>query len=621
MVTGVTGALVLLATSGSDEYGQTACWPVDSNGTPTLSLAARRAIREHRRIVESPPAPPPGLGQSPSNVIACPVFVDGRLLGAFSVQMTGRADTQQRAALQVFAWGAAWLEILLRSQAVAAEGRLQVLVEGVAQGVNQKPSRESATAVANTLASQLGCERVTIGFTKGQDIEIGAMSNTARIEEKNNLVRTIVQAMHESVDQDISIMVPLMPEHKTLVTDAHDRLAELGGGVVCTVPLTHHDQCVGALTLERTAGRSFDMATLELCESVASIVGPVLDSKRQEQRPLLAKLGSTLHGHLRSLFGPGHLLLKTGMAVSVAVLLLLSLVHGDYRVDGKARLEGTTQRVVVAPYDGFLAEAPVRAGDIVQQGQLLCRLDDRDLVLERAKWSGERAQHLKSQREALGNHERTEISLTRSRLEQAEAELALVEEKLARTRVTAPLSGIVVSGDLSQSLGMPLERGQALFEIAPLDSYRIMLEVDERDVGHVAPGQRGRLALSGSPHEIHPFTVQRILPVSTAADGRNFFQVEASLEENGEALRPGMLGVGKIDAGEHRLIWLWTHKLVDWLRPPIPCGTGCPVCVPHWVAMRVFSGRISVARSGTPCITVSPGAVTDSRQADTCSSA
>ncbi|MDX2457830.1 MAG: HlyD family efflux transporter periplasmic adaptor subunit [Gammaproteobacteria bacterium] len=566
MVTGVTGALVLLSTSESDDYGPIACWPADSGATPTLSQAAQRAIQEHRRIVDTPPAPPLGIGHPASDFVACPVFVDGQLLGAFAVRMTGRAGPQQRAALQVFSWGAALLEILLRSQAAAAEGRLQTLVEVIAQAVNQKTCRESATAVANVLASQLDCTRVTIGFIKGQDFEIAAMSNTARIEEKNNLVRAIVQAMHESVDQDASIMVPLMPEHNAPVTDAHDRVAELGGGVVCTVPLTHHDQCVGALTLERAAGRDFDMETLELCESVASIVGPVLDSKRQEQRSLLARLGASLRGQLSRLFGPGHLLLKTAMAVSAGVLLLLSLVQGDHRIDARSRLEGTTQRVVVAPYDGFLAEAPVRAGDIVEQGQLLCRLDDRDLKLERAKWSGERAQHLKARREALGNHERTEISLTKSRLEQAEAELAMVEEKLARTRVTAPLSGIVVSGDLSQSLGIPLERGQVLFEVAPLDSYRIMLEVDERDIGYVKAGQQGRLALSGSPHETHLFTVERILPVSTAADGKNFFQVEASLKEDSETLRPGMLGIGKIDAGEHRLIWLWTHKLTDWLR-------------------------------------------------------
>jgi len=566
MVTGVTRGLVLLTTAESVGYAPTACWPADSNTSSTLSLAAQKAIREHRRIVESPQTSVANADVPAAHIVAYPVFVDGRLLGAFSVEMTARAEPQQRAAQQVFTWGTTYLEILLRSQAAAAEGRLQTLVEVTAQAVNHKTYRESATAVANAIASRLDCARVTIGLTTGQDIEIAAMSKTVRIEEKTNLVRTIVQAMHESVDQDISIMVPVTPEFSAMVTDAHGRLAELGGGVVCTVPLMHHDRCVGALTLERAAGCNFDRETVELCESIASIVGPVLDSKRQEQRPLLAKLGSSLHGHLYKLIGPGHLVVKTGMAVISAVLLILCLVQGDYRIDAKARLEGTTQRVVVAPYDGFLAEAPMRAGDIVKQGQLLCRLDDRDLKLERAKWSGERAQHRKAQREALGNHDRTEISLSKTRLEQAEAELALVEEKLARTRVTAPLSGIVVSGDLSQSLGVPLERGQVLFEVAPLDSYRIMLEVDEREVGYVAPGQQGRLALSGSPHEIHPFTVERILPVSTAADGKNFFRVEASLKEDSEALRPGMLGIGKIHAGEHRLIWLWTHKLVAWLR-------------------------------------------------------
>jgi hypothetical protein len=41
------------------------------------------------------------------NIVACPVYVDGQLLGAFSVGLAVRADPQQRAALQVFSRGAA----------------------------------------------------------------------------------------------------------------------------------------------------------------------------------------------------------------------------------------------------------------------------------------------------------------------------------------------------------------------------------------------------------------------------------------------------------------------------------------------------------------------------------
>ena len=178
------------------------------------------------------------------------------------------------------------------------------------------------------------------------------------------------------------------------------------------------------------------------------------------------------------------------------LLLFLAIASGDFRIDAEAKLEGRVQRVVVAPFDGYIAEAPARAGDIVEEDQLLARLEDRDLKLEHAKWSGERAQLLKSQREALAKHERAEHSILHARREQAEAELALAEEKLARTRLRAPLAGIVVSGDLSQSLGAPIERGEVLFEVAPLDAYRIMLQIDERDIAHVQPGQRGELALS-----------------------------------------------------------------------------------------------------------------------------
>jgi len=93
-----------------------------------------------------------------------------------------------------------------------------------------------------------------------------------------------------------------------------------------------------------------------------------------------------------------------------------------------------------------------------------------------------------------------------------------------------------------------------------------MLEIDEREVAYVHTGQQGKMVLSGLPHERHGFTVERILPVSIAVEGRNVFRIEASLGKHTDQLRPGMLGVGKIDAGSRKLIWIWTHKVVDSLR-------------------------------------------------------
>ena len=503
----------------------------------------------------------------PSDVVACPIMVDGRLIAVVSFEMTARAQAKQRAALQVLTWGIAWLELLARDWAGSAAGRLGIVVETIARAVAHDTCKAAAIAVVNELARQLNCERVTIGFRDGQDMKVMAMSNTASLEERANLVRAVAAAMNEAVDQDKLVVLPVADNDQGVLVRAHEQLrAQFGADAICTMPFSHNGEVLGALSIERNRKRTFDTQTLALCETVAAVVGPILQIKRDAHLPGLVKLRNAWRRQLAKLAGRGHLSLKTGIVAVAGLVLFLAFARGDFRIDAEAQLEGKVQRVVVAPFDGYIAEAPARAGDIVERDQLLARLEDRDLKLEHAKWSGERAQLLKSQREALAKHERAEISILHARREQAEAELALAEEKLARTQLKAPLAGIVVSGDLSQSLGAPIERGEVLFEVAPLDAYRIMLEIDERDIAHVQPGQRGELALSGLPHQRHAFSVERILPVSTAQDGGNFFRVEARLADPADSLRPGMAGVGKIDAGERRLIWIWTHGLTDWLR-------------------------------------------------------
>ena len=153
-----------------------------------------------------------------------------------------------------------------------------------------------------------------------------------------------------------------------------------------------------------------------------------------------------------------------------------------------------------------------------------------------------------------------------ARYAQAQSQLDLALEKLKRTRITSAIDGVIVSGDLSQMLGTPVEQGKVLFQIAPLSAYRVILEVDERDIAQLQVGQTGELALSGIPGERLRFAVKTITPVSTAQDGRNYFRVEAQLDDASARLRPGMEGVGKIGVGSRKLIWIWTHPLTDWLR-------------------------------------------------------
>jgi multidrug resistance efflux pump len=235
-------------------------------------------------------------------------------------------------------------------------------------------------------------------------------------------------------------------------------------------------------------------------------------------------------------------------------------------VGAPARIEGAVQRVVAAPMDGFLHKSHVRPGDTVRAGDLLAELADQDLVLEQRRWEGALAQHENGYAAALARADRSQFVITQGKAGEAQAQLELVRQQLARTRLMAPIDGVVIKGDLSQSLGAPVQRGNALMTLAPAERYRLIVEVDERDIASVKPGQTGQLALASLPAETMDFVVERVTPVAAVRDGRNAFEVEARLLNEAPLLRPGLEGVAKIAVGERPAAWIWGHRGLDWLR-------------------------------------------------------
>jgi len=197
---------------------------------------------------------------------------------------------------------------------------------------------------------------------------------------------------------------------------------------------------------------------------------------------------------------------------------------------------------------------------------VLARMDDRDLKLGEAKAAADDELADRKLREAMGRGDAVAVRIAQADAEQGHAELALVRERLSRAAIIAPFDGRVVKGDLSQQLGAPVEQGKVLFEIAPMDAWRVVLKVDERDIVHLHDGQRGELVLAGLSGEHFGIQVSKISPVAQAEEGRNTFRVEAQLLGGGSGIQPGMEGVGKVQAGVHNLLWIGFHRLFYWLR-------------------------------------------------------
>ena len=232
----------------------------------------------------------------------------------------------------------------------------------------------------------------------------------------------------------------------------------------------------------------------------------------------------------------------------------------------EARIDANVQRAVVANLDSFLNSVEKRAGDIVGQGDVLARLDTEELQLERIRWVGEYDKLVKEYRATLAQRDRSNVRVIEARRDQAQTQIDLIDAQLQRAVLRAPIDGVVVSGDLSQMLGSPIERGQLLFEVAALDDYRLILMVDETDVGWVEEGSRGKLRLRSLPEDVFEFEVTAITPVSEPGEGANRFRIEANPIGLPPALRPGMEGVAKIDIDSRPIGWIWTRSFYHWLR-------------------------------------------------------
>lgn len=540
-----------------------------------LAEVAERALAERQGLVIKRD-PEPGESDRERYDVAYPIQIQGQPHGVVAIDITARAESELQAVTRQLQWGAGWLEVLLHrlkasrpdpDSAAATSERLKILLELVTSPLAHERFYSASTAFVTALATRFDCDRVSLGFVSGGRVRVRAVSHSAQFRKQANLMQAIAGAMDEASDQRATIVVPPPAGSVGRVTRAHETLArQQGSGAICTVPLAAGTRVVGALTLERPAGQGFDATTVEVCEAIAAVAGPVLELQRRDDRWLVGKAGETVTRQLGHLVGPRHVPLKLGALAATAVLAFFVFAKGEFRISAKTVMEAGMRQAAVAPFNGYIKEAPARAGDIVRAGQLLSVLDDRELRLERLKWLSQQEQYVKQHQQALANRNAAQVNITAAQIEQARAQIALLDDQLSKTRLLAGSDGVVVTGDLSQSLGAPVERGQVLFEIAPLDAYRVALEVDERDVSEVAVGQHGHLLLSAAPTDALPFAVKKITPVSTAREGRNYFRVEATLERTPANLRPGMEGVGKIEIGRRRLIWIWTRQAVNWVR-------------------------------------------------------
>lgn len=433
--------------------------------------------------------------------------------------------------------------------------------------LSQQPrAMRMAYELCNALAARLDADRVSLGWFEAPYVRLTAVSHIEKFDRQSVASRALESAMEESADQAVSVAYPAMNASRAVLR-AHESYALMQGvSSVLSVPLLDGQRVRGVLCLERRQGSWSDDEVWEI-ELTAQLVARPLADLRDRDRWWGARAWSAIKRLPVLAANPRHSAWKLAGVVSMMVIVALCFIPWTYRVDATLTIRSKDVLFVPAPFDGYLSQVRVEIGDIVKAGQLLVRLDTRELALEASMAEADLTRYRREAEKAQATRQLAEMEINLARMEQSASRLALVKHQLAHAEVVAPHTGIVIEGELKKNLGAPLRKGDLLLKLAQLEHTYLELQIDQVDIHEVKLGTRGELALVGRPDQRFPILITRLDPAATLRDGRNVFLGRAEIQQDSPSWwRPGMGGTARLEVGERPLIWVLTHRTVRTLR-------------------------------------------------------
>ena len=440
-----------------------------------------------------------------------------------------------------------------------------VLDLGLALQISDKFG-QSAMQLCNELASRFDADRVSLGWLRGRAVRLEAISHTEKIESRTENVSELEAAMEESLDQDDEIVFP--PSGNSTQIDHHHRIfakKQLSDNLV-TVPLRDRDRKIGALTLERKS-RPFREDEVEVLRLASDFLGPTLSDSEVRSRWFGSRWLAGFRKSASKLLGFENTWWKLFGVFLGALIIFLFLFRIEHKVKATFVLRSTATAQIPAPFDGFISSVHIQVGDYVSAGQELVNLDVSDLLLQEAESRAEEQRYVGESRSAEAAERPSLMQIAGFQSEQSRARRDIVKHRMQQAAVTAPFDGVVVEGDLRERIASPVQRGELLVRLVKTEGLYADLKVEEKDIVYLKDEATCQLAFTSLPEWRFDGRLEQMDPVPEATQEGTLFRLRAGFIDEGEDWwRPGMSGVCKIDAGKRSLMWILTHRTIDFLR-------------------------------------------------------
>jgi hypothetical protein len=447
------------------------------------------------------------------------------------------------------------------------------LLDAAQQGANAETMGQ---LFCHELERRFGCTRASIGLVRGQAIKLVSVGNTDDLHKHSAVAESLEGVMEECADQDVEILYPQPTGPDGQVDDAERRVMyahgqhseRFGPCAIASLPLRVANDLVGVVVLEREKADPFPPGALPLLRLVAEYIGPAMWTRRLADRKVLAVSRDRFIELGEKAVGPRHTTLKLVLLSILLVFLATIVVPVPDRVVATGALKAMTMRRVPAPFAAQLESVSVLPGDIVNEGDVLGQLDTLELTRQIAETEHNLSARQDEERKARAEGDVAAANIAYETALGLEARLELLQDRLARSTLRAPIAGVVTQGDLQEFINSPVDPSQVLFEIIDPSDLRLIIEVDERDIHRIEVGDVGRFTPAGSPGRRLPIEVDRIVPAAAPVAGNNVYRVEAVLTnpEDARFIQAGMNGTIRLRDGYSNTFGILTRRLVDSIR-------------------------------------------------------
>ena len=446
----------------------------------------------------------------------------------------------------------------LRDQAKTSQIELTntaAILELVGRAESSETQAEACMTIANELRDHLSCKFVAIGLRSDDgNGKLECVSGLAHFDNASSLARKLESAHDETFLRRTQTSWPPVDSQHSHQSLAHRQLIENSGveGAI-SIPLTNENgSTIGCLTVAGPLRLIVDSRTRHLVTALNEPIGNVLHVARRAQ-------GSRLQRGLKRITSNQWATRRRILLIGLLLATIAMLIPVPLKIRCNCQLEPKERRFSVAPYDGLLEQTLVEPGDVVEQGELLAKMDGREIQWELAGVTAERHRAITELDTHVARHNTSESMMAEAEVERLGTRADLLRYRQDNMEVRSPVKGLVLSGSIDRRENYPVNVGQILYEVAPLDVLRVEVSIPAEEVGQIEAGMDVEIRFDGRLLDPRKGKIARVRPRSSVRENENVFVAYVEIENGDGRLRPGMMGTARVTGNRHMLGWNLFH--------------------------------------------------------------